>query len=587
MSEKQQSVYMEFKDKPYEEIIALLNECGELYHQGKTSKLTDQEYDLLYKKIIKFEEKHPKKISPTSPSQRVGATPLDLDQYQSEFHTTTPHAYQMWSLNNIFNTTELKSFWNRFNRMRRDMPPDEVNQFYIDCKMDGMSVELIYNQGKLSKATSRGDGKKGLDITTNILTISNIPKFIKTHDSFAVYGEVVIGRQEFRAINLTRSRQGLPTFATCRNLAAGTLMSNNPEIVKERNLKFFAWELKRFGTAPTFWDNQQENLVRLGFNIPEGELVDSFDGILSAINKFTRRRDELPYDIDGVVIKHNNALIRKALGYGIKAPLFAAAWKFNAIGVDTEIIDITWSMGKSRNGRLTPIANIKPININGTTITSVTLHNTDNVLTHQYGPGARIHVVRAGDVIPQITETISPALKLTIPEVCPYCGAKLIKNGVDLRCPNRSCQERLISQLKYIVGKSLFDIDSIGEIFIRSAVTSKTITSIMDIFHPITSQSKKVSQDLLDELVTRARRINIQELIQLASIPNVGKVVGDRLTDEFYNIAGMIKTLDDKEAVNLLPVSDLIKQSINEWWADPVNKEFIQAIANLHLPYCE
>jgi len=133
----------------------------------------------------------------------------------------------------------------------------------------------------------------------------------------------------------------------------------------------------------------------------------------------------------------------------------------------------------------------------------------------------------------------------------------------------------------------LFDIDSIGEIFIRSAVTSKTITSIMDIFHPITSQSKKVSQDLLDELVTRARRINIQELIQLASIPNVGKVVGDRLTDEFYNIAGMIKTLDDKEAVNLLPVSDLIKQSINEWWADPVNKEFIQAIANLHLPYCE
>ena len=566
----------------YEDYLALvkdLNRHNFLYHEKNAPEISDAEYDQLYRSLVDIEKRFPDWIVRDSPTQRVG-------QASTNKENKVRHPIRMYSLDNVFTIPELRRFYKRFADLRREFTAAEVDKFYVDCKMDGLAVDLIYREGKLIRALTRGDGIAGEDVTANAYMIPNIPKRVRTKRTLYVHGEVVVHRADFHAVNRERESKGLKPFATPRNYAAGSLRQNDPEVTKKRLLKFYAWELfvpdKGFLTQ----ESQAEALQQLGFNIPTGFMAYSFEEVISFINEISRIRNDLPYDIDGAVIKQNRIEYRKALGWNNHSPLWATAWKFTAEGAETTIERIYWSMG--RTSKLTPMAKLKPVNIDGVMISDVTLHNAGLLEEKRIGPGARVRIIRSGDVIPKINEIITPGAYLGIPDKCPFCESPAIRVGTDLQCTNTMCSEILVAALKFIAGKEALDVKGIGESFIREAVKSKTITSIGDLFSPIISRSASLSQDLLDTFVARARNVNMMELLTILGISRMGRAMAGKITMEVFNVEGLIALLEDSEKMRLLPaIGDPIKNSMLTWYAHPENRTLLHTIRDLHLPHCE
>lgn len=562
----------------YLKLVDDLNHHNFLYHEKNAPLISDTEYDQLYRQLKQIETDNPNWVTPKSPTQRVGytATGSGFAKFR--------HPVRMYSLENVFNPTELRKFYKRFSELRRQFSAAEVDQFYVDCKMDGLAVDLIYQEGRLTLGLTRGDGQIGEDVTANLLMIPNIPNRIPTKRHILIRGEVVVHKADFHAINRNREAAGLKVFATTRNYAAGSLRQSDPKVTKERLLRFYGWELivpdKKYMTH----EEQVKKLVDLGFNIPTGSMCYSIEEVISFINEIARIRNELPYDIDGAVIKQNRIEYRKALGWNNHAPLWATAWKFTTEGAETVIERIVWNMG--RTGRLTPVAKLKPVNIDGVMVSDVTLHNASLLEESKLGPGAKVRVIRSGDVIPKISEIITSGVYLGLPSTCPFCDAPTQQISTELRCTNAACEETLIAYLKFVVGKDTLDIKGIGESFIREAVASKTITAFKDIFTPIDSKSKTLSQDMLDALVTRVRNVNMMELLIILGINRMGRAIAGKIVMEVLNLKGFIRLLEDSEQMRLLPIGDSIKKGMGLWYANPENRSLIHYISQLQLPYC-
>lgn len=552
----------------YKQLVDKLNELSAAYHIEDKSIVSDTEYDKLYRQLKDYEEKNPAVISEDSPTQRVGELSTD---------NKVRHVYHMYSLDNAFNNSDMERFMKRFDHI------DNSSSFYVDCKMDGLSVELVYNYGSLVRGTTRGDGSYGEDVTANVAVINNIPKYIPVKRFLVVRGEVVMFKTTLKDVNAKRVQEGQPKFSNCRNAAAGSLRQKDPKITEERNLKFYAWDLKVAGSKLTHNENMT-CLSRLGFAVPKGYLCEDFDSVSHRISDIQLMRESLPYDIDGAVIKQNNTQIYNIVGWNRHSPMFSIAYKFKADGAETTITDISWKIG--RTGKMTPVATINPVDLNGATISKVTLNNAAFVETNKLGIGSVVSVIRSGDVIPKIDEIIEPKGYTTLPTVCPCCGHKLSRISRDLKCENSECKERLTSALIFIVGNDLLNVKGIGEEFINKAVKTGTITKVTDIFSLIESKSPEVDQDLLDKLVTAAKDIDLVQLITILGIPDFGKLMASKLLREVKKVKDIKRVLTNETTLRQLSFSPSLISKITEWCKDPKNIEMLDTLSNINFNRC-
>ena len=558
----------------YLDLVKVMNKHIDAYYSGKPT-ITDAEYDKLYRELTDIERRYPNDIVPNSPSQNVG-TRLDT------IFPKTEHVVRMFSLSNVFNSTELEKFYKRFASLRRKFGIQEVDQYYADLKCDGLSLDLVYNKGNLVQAITRGDGIKGDDVTANAFMINNIPKRIVTKKYLNVHGEVVVHRADFYAINQEREKEGKILFSNCRNYTVGSLKQKDPNVTKERLLKFYAWSLFIPDKAYTHHE-QIDILIKLGFNTPMGTLCTSVNEIISFTNEVARIRQTIPFDIDGVVIKQDNPEFNKIIGWNSHEPLWATAWKFLADGAETTIRNVHWNMGKT--GRLTPVASVDPVSIDGITISEVTLNNANYVENNKLGEGSLIKIIRSGDVIPKIGEIIKAKNYKGLPTTCPFCGSTLLRDSTMVKCINPECKEILKAQLSYIVSKDLLNIKGIGEKVIEEIVDKNIVHSFIDIFSILESGDSGIDQGLLDTLVTRVRNMNLLEFLMSLCISGLGRAVAGKLIMNIEDIEDLIRILNDAEEMRLLPINEGIKKNIIEWYSRANNKNFLEEVKKLQLEF--
>lgn len=561
----------------YVQLVHQLNEYSRMYHLDNSSPIPDSEYDMLYKKMVEYEVNHPENVIKESPSQRVGE-PTD-----NKFDKVK-HLFRMYSLENAFTKEDIEKYLKRFAGLRKTFGSTKVDNYYVDYKMDGLSCELIYDDGRLKMALTRGNGLEGEDVTANVMTIPNVPHEIRYHDQLVVQGEVVVHREDFLAVNNDRKHKGLPLFSNCRNYASGSLRQKDPEITKERDLKFYAWKLYVPGAKKMTHEQSVQVLIKLGFSVPKGTICTNIDEILNTINEINHLRSKLPFDIDGAVIKQNDPDFYKAIGWNNHAPLFNIAYKFVAQELPTTITAINWSMGRS--GKLTPVAVIEPVTLSGAIINNVTLNNADYIEKNRIAVGTEVLVKRSAEVIPKIAAVTNIKGNVTFPSVCPFCGSKLVRNGPELKCVNPDCKEKLIMQLSFLISKDCMNIKGYGEKFIREAVNSETFTKFTDIFQSCDTKSKTIKQTDLNDLINKARNITLADLLTVIGIPNCGRSVAFKLVEEEYTLAGVKKLFLDNFRMRYLTISNSSRNNILKWVSNPKNMEFLDTLIDLKLPKC-
>lgn len=569
----------DYTKEMYAQQVAELKRHSKLYHKDYAPLISDAEYDSMFHEVRLIEREHPDWIDKTSPTQIVG------EDDSSDGFRTMHHVINMYSLENLFTIADLRRYYKRFAELRHTDTIAAVDNYYCDYKMDGLSLELIYSRGRLVTALTRGTGERGTEVTQNAFMIANIPKYIRAKETVSIQGEVVVHKSDFYAFNHEQEHKNLECFSNPRNYAAGSLRQLDPEVTKSRILRFYAWSFYPLNAKEAIpRDKQISYLTEFGFNTPGGQLCHSLEEVVSFINETERIRSTLPYEIDGVVIKQNTTKYQKILGWNSHAPLWAAAWKFTADGLDTVIKDIHWSIG--RTGKLTPIASIRPITLGGVTIRECSLYNADYVEKNKVGVNAKVHVIRSGDVIPKIETFISNGKYEDIPTTCPYCSEPLTRMGTDLRCTNHGCTGSFSAFLLYIAGKDVLNIKGIGPAVINELLQAKTVTSILDLFTPIISPSNKVSQDLLDKLVCRMQNINLLELLMILGIEHMGRAMAMKLAAEVETVQGFIDLFHDDLHFRSILINAAMKINLKKWYEDPYNQDLLEKIRDLNLPNC-
>ncbi len=567
----------------YLELVTKLNEYCKMYYNSQNSPISDAEYDKMYHELVGYELRNPRWIVPDSPTQRVGiAAESELEK--------KPHLSKMYSLDNVFNQKDVETYWKRFQKARTKYGVEAVDNFYCDYKMDGLSCEIWYKNGSVILALTRGDGVVGEVVTENVRTIVNLPLQVAVNEFFVVRGEVVVTHNDFERINDSRRAAGLPIFANPRNYASGSLRQKDPTVTAQRQLRFYAWELVLPKHEPMSHCKMMKALAALNFGVPGSKLCHSVKEIMQFVDYVALIRRDLPYDIDGVVIKQDNPLLYKEIGWNKHSPLFSTAYKFVAQDATAEVLKIKWSMG--RTGKLTPTASITPTNLSGCTISSVTLNNAEFVERNKIGIGAKIKLIRSADVIPKVIAVLNPGNYTGYPDKCPYCGSPTIKIGTDLKCTNADCKGRLISMLTYVVGKDMLDIKGIGPKFIEEAVNKGVITKILDIFQPLISNSKTLPQELLDKLVKRARDMTAEEAIVALSIPRVSKGIASKLIVSgaitgYAGIRSFRELLKDKKSLHINLLDPNLENILTEWYSKESNQKMLDDLIALDLNMCK
>jgi DNA ligase (NAD+) len=499
------------------------------YHVLDRPEISDAEYDSLFRRLLQLEQEHPEWISPDSPTQRVGAAPArDFAQ--------VVHRVPMLSLSNAYSEEELREF---DERMRTSLDENAV-VYVAEPKLDGLSVELVYEHGLLVRGSTRGDGTTGEDVTANLRTIRSIPLRLDDADGsvpalLEVRGEVYIEKDAFRAVNERRASDGLPLFANPRNLAAGSLRQLDPRVTAERPLRMACYDV---GAADGIALTSQRELLTVlpRFGLPINPLYaecSSPEDIIAFYRKMQNERDTLPYETDGVVIKIDRFDLRRLAGTVSRSPRWAIAGKFPAERAVTHLVDILISVG--RTGVLTPVASLEPVRVRGVEITSATLHNEDEVLTKDIRIGDQVVVQRAGDVIPQIVASL-PELRsgdereFSMPAACPSCGARIVRleGETASRCLNTACPARIKQSIWHFASKGALDVDGLGSKLVDQLVEKKLVTRLGDLFRldcetlAALDRMGPTSAGHLVHALDRARSVSLARLLYGLGIPEVG-----------------------------------------------------------------
>ena len=584
--------------KEIEELREKIRYHNYRYYILNEPEISDAEYDRLFRRLVELEQKYPELITPDSPTQRVGAEP------QKEFRQVR-HRQPMLSLDDCFSEEELREF---DARTKRFLGGIDKLEYTVEPKIDGLAVELVYERGRLTVASTRGDGYVGEDVTPNIKTIMSVPLVLRQKkgglpvpDLLEVRGEVYMEKEAFKRLNKEREKQGLPPFANPRNAAAGSVRQLDPKVTAKRPLDIFCYgvgEVSDLGPIKT----QYELLLQLqewGFRInrPYIRVCDSIDKVIEYCKYLEEIRDTLPYEIDGAVVKVNDLELQKKLGAKARSPRWAVAYKFAPVQATTKILDIEVQVG--RTGVLTPVAILEPVEIGGVIVKRATLHNQDEIERKDIRIGDTVLVQRAGDVIPEVVMPIKSKRtgkerKFQMPDKCPVCGAKVVKKEgeVAIRCPNKNCPAQIRALLKHFASKSAMDIEGLGEKIIDLLVEKGLVKEIPDIYYlkledllRLPGFQLRSAKNLLDA-IERSKKTTLARFIYALGIRYVGEQTAQILADHFKSLDRLMNaTL--QELLSIKGIGEKTARSIKAFFEDERNIRNIERLLEAGITFEE
>ena len=557
-----------------------------LYHVLDSPEITDAEFDAMMRELKALETAHPELITSDSPTQRVGGKPR-------EGFVKVPHSSPMLSLDNALGEEELRAF---DQRVRGLLKADEKYAYVAELKMDGVSMAVQYRDGKLAQAVTRGDGTIGEDVTENARTIRAIPLLLRGHaENREVRGEVVLNRKAFDKLNADQEAQGARLFANPRNAAAGSLRVLDPAITASRRLEYFTYFLFSDG-APvhkTQWE-ALEALKKLGFKVnPNSRRFEDIDALVAFCKDWEEKRDSLPFEIDGVVIKVDSVEQQNRLGWTAKAPRWAIAYKFPARQEETLLESIEVNVG--RTGAVTPWARLKPVNIGGVTVSRATLHNEDEIERLGVQGGDRVLVERAGDVIPKVVRVIRHGehrMPFRMPKHCPVCGGEIVRAEGEAisRCINTNCPARLKESVLHFAARGVMDIDGMGEALVSQLVDSGLVKNVADLYRlkledlvELERMGEKSAEKLLANIES-SRQQPLPRILSGLGIPFVGERTAQFLADAFGDL-DKIATADEEELQRAEEVGPKVSGSIRRFFHEKRNQDLIERLREERLPF--
>lgn len=568
-----------------EEITKLLEKYNYEYYVLDNPSVSDAEYDRLMQELISLEKEHPELLSPLSPSQRVGG------QVQDEFKKVT-HQRMMLSLANAFNEDDLYDF----DRKVREVIGGDKVTYMAEMKIDGLGMSLVYNK-KLLYAATRGDGTVGEDVTSNVITIKSIPSHINLEGDFEIRGEVFMPKKSLLKLNKEREENGEPLFANARNAAAGSVRQLDSAIAASRGLDAF-WYY--FVNAKDFGIRYHSQALKmaddLGFKTnPERRLCNGIDEVIDYIKEYTIKRPDLPYDIDGIVIKVDDMSLYDKLGYTAKTPRWAIAYKFPPEEVITKLTDIIFTVG--RTGKITPNAVLEPVRVAGSTVQRATLHNEDFINEKGLMIGDYVVLRKAGDVIPEVVRPVierrdGTQIPFQMITNCPECGFPLIRKDAMHFCVNPSCPAKQIESIIHYASKDAMDIEGMGEKVVEQFFNQGFFSNIAEIYNLMDHREEIISLDgwqsksidNLIEAIDKSKNNSVERLLFGLGIKEVGAKMAKTLSRIYQNLDNLMKA-SEEELLTIPDVGPVVARSITNWFKDPKNLELIEKLRNLNVNF--
>ena len=565
------------------ELVALLNRYATEYYTSDNPSVSDSEYDRLYRELVELEAAYPDQVLADSPTHRVGGKVLDgFEKYS--------HQYPLYSLQDAFSREELEAF---DARVRKEL----VHPTYIcELKIDGLSISLTYEKGILVVGATRGDGSVGENITENLKRVKDIPLTLPEELDITVRGECYMPRASFDLVNQARQENGEPEFANPRNAAAGTLRQLDTAVVVKRNLATFLYQ----EASPSTRDSQEKvlmHLEQLGFVVnPKRILAENIDEIWNFIQEVGQEREHLPYDIDGVVIKVNDLAGQEELGFTVKAPKWAVAYKFPAEEKEAQLLSVDWTVG--RTGVVTPTANLTPVQLAGTTVSRATLHNVDYIAEKDIRKDDTVIVYKAGDIIPAVLRVVESKRlseeKLDIPTNCPSCDSQLLHfaDEVALRCINPRCPAQIMEGLIHFASRDAMNITGLGPSIVEKLFAANLVKDVADIYRLkeddflLLEGIKEKSASKLYQAIQASKENSAEKLLFGLGIRHVGSKASQLLLQHFHSIENLAQA-DPEEVASIESLGGVIAQSLQTYFATEGSKILLDELkeAGVNLDY--
>ena len=570
-------------NKRMNELVALLNRYATEYYTSDNPSVSDSEYDRLYRELVELETAYPDQVLADSPTHRVGGKVLDgFEKYS--------HQYPLYSLQDAFSREELEAF---DARVRKEV----AHPTYIcELKIDGLSISLTYEKGILVAGATRGDGSIGENITENLKRVKDIPLTLPEELDITVRGECYMPRASFDQVNQARQENGEPEFANPRNAAAGTLRQLDTAVVAKRNLATFLYQ----EASPSTRDSQEKvltHLEQLGFVVnPKRILAENIDEIWDFIQEVGEERDNLPYDIDGVVIKVNDLASQEELGFTVKAPKWAVAYKFPAEEKEAKLLSVDWTVG--RTGVVTPTANLTPVQLAGTTVSRATLHNVDYIAEKDIRKDDTVIVYKAGDIIPAVLRVVESKRiseeKLDIPTNCPSCNSDLLhfEDEVALRCINPRCPAQIMEGLIHFASRDAMNITGLGPSIVEKLFAANLVKDVADIYRLqkedflLLEGIKEKSASKLYQAIQASKENSAEKLLFGLGIRHVGSKASQLLLQHFHSIENLAQA-NPREVTSIESLGGVIAKSLQTYFATERSEILLRELkeAGVNLDY--
>ena len=570
-------------NKRMNELVALLNRYATEYYTSDNPSVSDSEYDRLYRELVELETAYPDQVLADSPTHRVGGKVLDgFEKYS--------HQYPLYSLQDAFSREELEAF---DARVRKEVAHPN---YICELKIDGLSISLTYEKGILVAGATRGDGSVGENITENLKRVKDIPLTLPEELDITVRGECYMPRASFDQVNQARQENGEPEFANPRNAAAGTLRQLDTAVVAKRNLATFLYQ----EASPSTRDSQEKvltHLEQLGFVVnPKRILAENIDEIWNFIQEVGQERENLPYDIDGVVIKVNDLASQEELGFTVKAPKWAVAYKFPAEEKEAQLLSVDWTVG--RTGVVTPTANLTPVQLAGTTVSRATLHNVDYIAEKDIRKDDTVIVYKAGDIIPAVLRVVESKRiseeKLDIPTNCPSCDSGLLhfEDEVALRCINPRCPAQIMEGLIHFASRDAMNITGLGPSIVEKLFAANLVKDVADIYRLqeedflLLEGVKEKSAAKLYQAIQASKENSAEKLLFGLGIRHVGSKASQLLLQHFHSIENLAQA-DPEEVASIESLGGVIAKSLQTYFATEGSEILLRELkeAGVNLTY--